>query len=514
MPPIPLPIKVASFTPDLPDFENPGSPNARNVLPRTTRSFGPVNGPAVYADSALDARCQGATAFLDPTGNAFQFAGDINDLYQFTSGAWTKVSKPGGYTTPDELQWRWEYFNGLAIATNYFDPIQKWTLGASTAFADLGGSPPKARYMAAVRGFLMLAGTNDGTFGQQPQRVWWSGAGNPEHWPTPGTAAAAQALSSYNDLTGSGGWNQGIVGKLGNADAAIFQEHAVYRVVFSGPPNVFDFLPAEGVKGCPAPGSIVQVGGLAFYLGEDGFYAFDGARSTPIGVDQVDKYFYADLDQEHLARICATVDPINKIVFWAYPGRGNVDGIPNHVLAYRWDLQRWSVVDLELTFLARLLTIGYTLDELYTVKGYSFDGPPASTAPALPAPLGSRIWTGGQVMLGLFDTHNRFNTLTGATLAASVESGEQQPFPGKRAFLTSARPWVDGLDVTPAVAIGRRERMTDDVQWTPAAAMNGYGICPQRVSGRYVRTRLIIPAGARWSNLVGLELEAEPRGER
>ncbi|MEJ0071186.1 MAG: hypothetical protein WDO24_23335 [Pseudomonadota bacterium] len=142
--------------------------------------------------------------------------------------------------------------------------------------------------------------------------------------------------SSYNDLTGSGGWNQGIVGNLGNADGAIFQEHAVFRMMYAGPPNVFDFLPAEGVKGCPAPGSIIQVGAVVYYLGEDGFYAFDGASSTPIGVDLVDKYFYADLDQNNLARICAAVDPDQQDHLLVLSRQGNSGGTPNHVLAYRW----------------------------------------------------------------------------------------------------------------------------------------------------------------------------------
>jgi hypothetical protein len=335
--------------------------------------------------------------------------------------------------------------------------------------------------------------------------VWWSGAGNAENWPTPGTLAAAQAMSSYNDLTGSGGWNQGIVGNLGNADGAIFQEHAVYRVMFAGPPNVFDFQPAEGVKGCPAPGSIIQVGPLVYYLGEDGFYVFDGASSRPIGADQVDKFFYDDLDQNYLWRICAAVDPINKLVFWAYPGAGSSGGTPNRVLAYRWDLQRWSVLDLTLDFLVRLLSIGYTLDQIYTVLGHALDD-------AGLAPLDSRIWTGGKVLLGLFDTNRQLNYLTGPNLAATVDSGEIQPFAGKRAEVQFARPWVDGG--TPAIAIGRRERMSDAVAWTPPAAMNALGICPLRTTGRYLRARVTLPAGATWTNLIGLELDATARGER
>jgi hypothetical protein len=199
-------------------------------------------------------------------------------------------------------------------------------------------------------------------------------------------------------------------------------------------------------------------------------------------------------------------------VFWAYPGKGNTNGTPNRVLAYRWDLRRWSILDLACEYMVRLLSVGYTLDQLYTILGYSFDGPPASSAPALPAPLDSRVWTGGLVLLGLFDTGHRLNYLTGPNLAATVDSGELQPFPGRRALITGARPWVDGG--IPSIAIGKRDRMTDPVVFTAPSAMNSFGTCPLRTTGRYLRTRVTLPAGATWTNLVGLELDAEPRGER
>ena len=45
---------------------------------------------------------------------------------------------------------------------------------------------------------------------------------------------------------------------LGTADAAVFFERAVWRVVYTGPPGIFSFFPAEGVRGTPAPASIAQ----------------------------------------------------------------------------------------------------------------------------------------------------------------------------------------------------------------------------------------------------------------
>ena len=505
MPNQPILLPVPEWLPDLPDYQSPGTSFVKNVYPRSPTSYGPVGSPSVYSN-ALSNKCQGASAFIDPSGNVSLFAGDISKLYHLVSGGttWADISKGGGYACPDDGQWKFEYYNGIVLATDFADPIQAFTIGSSSAFADLAGTPPKAKYMAFVRGFLMLGYTFDGDSGTQPQRVWWSGAGDPTAWPTPGSITAAQKQSSYNDIFGTQGAITGLVGNLGNADAAVFFQHAVWRVTYSGPPDVFDFFPAEGVRGCPAPNSIVQYGNLCYYLGEDGFYVFDGNSSTPIGANKFDKTFYADVNPSLLHSVIGTVDPINKQIIWAYPSTSASDGVPDTLLIYNWQLQRASTVEVTCEMIARVLSIGYTLDELYTVLGYSLD--------TLPAPLDSSVWLGGQVLLGLFDQHHKLNYLTGPNLAAIVETSEVQPIPGRRARVNNARAIVDGG--VPFVNIGHRERIVDDVVFSGQSQMNALGTSPGRSSGRYIRARIRLGKGAVFSNISGVEIEATDAGTR
>lgn len=502
----PLTLPMGEYLPDLPDYNNPGSDTVLNVVPKTPTSYGPVQAPVVYSD-ALDDRCQGAAAFIDTDGNVSMFAGDAHKLYQLSSGGttWTDVSGVS-YSTPSDGQWKFEYYNGFVTATNYIDPIQVFQLGVSLTFSDLAAAAPTAKYMAFVKGFLAVAFTNDPSSNVQPQRVWWPGVNDPTNWPTPGGTSAAQVQSSYNDIFGSQGSITGIVGNLGNADAAVFFQHAVWRMIYSGPPQVFDFFPAEGVRGCPAPNSIVQYSNLCYYLGEDGFYVFDGMSSKPIGANKVDNTFYNDLDQAYFDRIIGAVDPINKQILWAYPGDGNSGGNPNKILIYNWQLDKWSLITLITgEVFARLMTIGYTLDELYTVLGYLIDDVPAS--------LDSPLWTGGKVQLGMFDTNHKLNFFTGQNLAATVDTSESQLFNGKKARIKNARPIVDG-PVTPSVTIGYRDLQTQDVNYTSAIPMNALGTSPVRTSGRYIRGRITLPANSDFNNITGLELEATEAGIR
>lgn len=505
MPKKPLYLPFPEWLPDLADYQNPGSSNISGVYPRTPTSYGPIGRPSVYS-GPLSAQCQGAAAFIDPTGNIGLFAGDVSKLYRLVSGgtSWSNVSKGGGYACPPTGQWKFEYYNGIVLATDYADPIQYFTIGSSSNFADLAGSPPKAKYIAFVRGFLMLGFTNDGVSGVQPQRVWWSGSGDPTAWPTPGGITAAQKQSSYNDIFGTHGEITGLVGNLGNADAAVFFQHAVWRATYSGPPNVFDFFPAEGVRGCPAPNSIVQYSNLCYYLGEDGFYVFDGNSSQPIGANKFDKTFYANVNSGYLNNVIGTVDPNNKLIIWAYPSTAASSGIPDTLLIYNWQLQRATTASATTEWLTRLLSIGYTLDELYTVLGYSLD--------TLPAPLDSAVWQGGHVLLGAFDTNHKLNYLTGPNMPVQIDTSEIQPFQGRRALVTNTRPIIDGG--TPQVRIGHRERQVDSVVNSPLVTMNALGNAPCRTSGRYIRARVHLPNNADFEHLSGVELEVSDAGAR
>ena len=62
-------IPFGEWTPDQPEFLNPGSSQIINALPRTKRSYGPIRSLARYSTSAMAARCQGAFPGIDSSGN-------------------------------------------------------------------------------------------------------------------------------------------------------------------------------------------------------------------------------------------------------------------------------------------------------------------------------------------------------------------------------------------------------------------------------------------------------------
>ena len=215
------------------------------------------------------------------------------------------------------------------IATNYIDPIQSMLL-SGTNFTDLSATAPKARFVATVKDFVMVANTNDSTFGPAPYRVWWSAIADPTNWPAPGSITAAQLQSDFQDLvqTDVGNITGLSAGFLGAVDAAIFCERGIWAASYTGPPTLFSFRLVQGAPGTTSPLSIVpgratSQGGtrsVCYFLGEDGFNMFDGTAATAIGAQKFDREFFRELDGSRLNYVQGVADPRSKLIFWAFTG--------------------------------------------------------------------------------------------------------------------------------------------------------------------------------------------------
>jgi hypothetical protein len=499
-------LEFSEFLPDQPDYTNPGANDAKNVLPLTNKSYAPLRALSSNSD-ALDNRPQGAAAFVNAAGVPFTFAGDLENLFLLSGVTWNEISKVAGdYTTAAEDSIEFVKFGERIISCNGLtDLIQSYVMNSSSDFADLAAAAPKARHMAVIGDFVMVGNTSDAGDGAVPYRVWWCAINDPTSWPTIGSAVAAAVQSDRQDLR-SGGWIQGLTGAVGGADGAVWTDHSIYRITYEGSPLVFSFDEIERGRGTPAPKSIVNVGPWAFYLGTDGFYAFDGAVSTPIGNQKVDKFFYADMDSNYLHRIYGVADPINKLLFWAYAGVGNMAGRPNRMIMYNWEIGRWSYAEVDLDFLFNNAAVGLTLEQLDTFGNLD----------TLPYSLDSRIWIGGNAVLSAFDVDHKLAAFSGETLAATLtttEFGGMELFqkPNERLYINGMRPYVDGGDVT--VSLTYRDSPSGAVSTDGPSAVDTNGMAHFTRSCRYARATVNIAAAGTWSHAQGVDPDADEDGE-
>jgi len=491
-------LPIADFAPDLPPNNAQGaSANIVNLFPRTKESWGPVGTLSTFGGTGLAGQCLGAITAIDSGANNYLFAGDSTSLYEQAPGStgFSNVSKGGGYSLPSGERWNFTQYGQRVIGAAFGQNLQSFVLNSSSAFADLAAAAPQARYIWTIKDFVMVGNTYDSTNGEQPQRVQWCAIDDPTTWPVAGSVTEAQLLAGSQIIPGDQGWLMGGVGNLGTADGAVFFERAIWRVVFQGSPTVFGFYPAEGARGTPAPKSIAQLGALVYYLGEDGFYAFDGSNSQPIGVDRVDKTFWANVNTSYLQNVVGAIDPINRLVMWLYPSNSSSNGVPDSLLVFNWTLNKWGFAQVDAEYIFRAITQGYSLDSLDST-GYTLD--------TLPFSLDSRVWTGGQVLMAAFNSVHKLAYFTGSPANATADTVELEPFgaQGRRAFVSATRPLIDGG--TPTVQIGTRNRLLDTPVFGTASSLNVNGECPTRADGRYLRAR--IQTSGSFTHLQGLEV--------
>ena len=477
------------FMPWLPDMDglNPeAAMQALGVIP-TARGYRPFPGFAAVA-SAITARAQGAISVRDLSGNVFNFCGDATKLYRMASDglSWNDVSRVvgGAYAAPAAGWWVFWQFGSLVFAANGVDALQSFDLSSSTNFAAAAGSPPVCAFGMTVRDFAVAMRTSSAF-----NRVQWSGINDAATW-----VASATTLSDSQDLPDGGT----IMGGLGGEYGVIFQERAITRMSFEGPPTAFRFDKITKNLGVQAEGSIAGYEDLSFFRADDGMYMLrGGVELVPIGAEKWDRFLESDIDANYLYRISSAIDPINKIYVMGYASTSG-GGTPDSLFKYHWPTGKASLtrVNHEIVYSAATQS-GYTLETL--------DTPMPNIDLGLHS-LDSRLWTGsGRLILSAFNTLHQSGFFTGNNVAATIETGDANLVPGKKSLLRAARPIIQGSSVTPSITIGRRNKMNEAVTYGSAVAVNSNGVCNLRTKARYHRARVTIPAASTWDHAIGID---------
>lgn len=484
-------IKFGEWLPDQPDLENKGVTVAENVIPafegyRSLSSLGNVSNQATNI-------LKNIFSAKDNSGNVKVFAGDTGKLYEFNSSNSNldDISKGGGYSLSTDERWRFVQFGtSVIVAGGVAETLQEFTLGTDSAFADLGGTPPKADFIAVVRDQVWTANIDEGS-GRVPFRVRWSGINNSTQW-TVGTDQA-----DFQDIPDAGA----ITGLVGGEYATILMEKAIVRASYVGTPLIHQIDKVETARGCTFSGSVSHIGNTVFFLNEDGFYAFDGTKSVPIGAEKVNKFFFKDFNSSQSDKMTSAVDPTNQIVVWSYVSNTNQSGsTPDRLLIYNYAIQRWSIANVSVDLIAPFFTAGYTLEALDNL---------ASNLDALPAPLDSNLYKGGAFLFG-GSVDKKITSFTGQPLSATIETSEFALNKGKHSLVTRSVPYFKNGSVT--VQVGARDRQDNDVTFSTANSLTDEGFVQHRSQGRFHRIRMNITGF--WDFAQGFDIEGQPLGRR
>ena len=483
-------ITFGEYRPDQSSFQAKSTQYLSNVLPRGD-GYGPFSDFSVLT-SALAATCRGYFYARKADGSISVFAATATKLYNLdnTNLTWTDVSKALGTYTDVSIddQWQFAQFNNFVFAVQANTVPQVFNLTSSTEFADLGGSPPQARYIAIVNRFVVLSGLGTST----PYRIQWSGFNATTTW------TAGVNSSDFQDLP-DGGIVRGVAG---GEYGVISQDAGMRRMIFSpGSPVVFQIERIAEEKGIFAPLSMTRSGDRVFYISTDGFkMVLPGAGPQAIGKERVDRTFFSDVDTSYLRMCIGASDPRNSRVYFAYKSVAGTPGLFDKLLCYDWALDRWSPITTSGEYIATLAAPGITLENLDSISA-SID--------ALAFSLDD-ISTSVLSNLSAVNSAHKIGFYSGSPLEATLDTPEQGGW--NRVRVKGFRPATDAG--TCYGSIGARERQQDSVTYSTEQALNVRGLVPANVSTRLARGRLRIPAAATWTFASGIEPDFSAEGAR
>ena len=101
----------------------------------------------------------------------------------------------------------------------------------------------------------------------------------------------------------------------------VWTDNALYTMKFVGAPFTFGFEQVGTNCGLIGKNAAVEIDGVAYWMGNNGFFSFDGTVNTlPCSVED---YVYDDIDTTKGQQVCAGINNLFTEVTWWYPTSGS-----------------------------------------------------------------------------------------------------------------------------------------------------------------------------------------------
>jgi hypothetical protein len=354
--------------------------------------------------SALAAACQGLALITKLDASRRTFAGTSAGLYEAAASSWTDRSKGGGYSIGTDNRWSFAQFGDISLAAAKSETIQ---FSTSAAFADVAAAP-KAKLIAVSSGFVMACDTNDGTYGDSPDRWRCCAYLDYTDW-TPSVvteAATGRLVDSPGPIYALKDLGSGFIA---------YKKDSIFVGSYVSAPAIWDWQQVPGRVGTISNSAVVNVGYAHVFMGMDDFYIMDGARPVSIG-SGIREWFFANVNSTYLFKTQGAFDQPNQNIYWWYVPRSNTSGTLSEAVVYNLTSKRWGKVVATIEAVSDYVTAGITYEGLGTAY---------STYESLPTTISfdSPYWTSASPVLSLFKTDHILYTLTGASASSSLTTG-------------------------------------------------------------------------------------------
>lgn len=371
----PITIEFSEFAPDQEDFSLPAAVKSGFAAYPAVSGFDKAHAFATAQPISMTASV-GAGSFVKPNGTPVTVVGTSTDILIEASATsvWTTATRAGSdYALAGGDFWEFVNFGGALYAAGSSataDPIQTYDLTAGTSFADVAGAP-SARHLSVIRDFVVAGGTVDTTDGDKPSRVRWSAFQDGSSWTVSAvTQADYQDLDLLNPDVGS------VRRIIGGEYGLVFCDRGIYRMQYVGSPLVFQFDNISPGLGTRYGNSVAQVGDVAYFWAEKGFYRVTaGGEVSPIGTQRVDNWIRDTYDLTAFGSFYGLPDPNGTRVMFVFSVlAGGASGI-----FYDYAIDKWGIFSEAGLFTANRTYFVYQ-SPTAGVRAIAFLQPSAATA--------------------------------------------------------------------------------------------------------------------------------------
>lgn len=198
---------------------------------------------------------------------------DKVEKYNTTTSLWEDITGTTALTgtTTDLFSTAVPMLSGQPILciSNGKDVIQKWN--TTGTLADLGGTPPVAKFIQEYKTYLVCANIAGGT--DIAQRVQWCDTADPEEW-SAGNSGTVDLIEDGGSITG--------LNLFGNY-VCVHKNESIYLGYLVSSTDVFKFDRKSTGVGTIANGSIQNLPtGEQIFLARDGLHIFNGISALVI----------------------------------------------------------------------------------------------------------------------------------------------------------------------------------------------------------------------------------------
>lgn len=228
--------------------------------------------------------------------------------------SWGTPISPSNNVALNSRVWQFDAFGEDVICQLVDGQTFLWDLsvGPTTRAAALSGAPTKSTYalVSTPDRHLVCFGTET-TIGtpatQDPMFVRFSNQEDITQFVESATnTAGGQRLTDGNRI---------VTALRSRGQILIITDTALHGQQYIGPPFTFGFQQLGANCGCIGPHAAVDVNGLAFWMGTEAFYLFDGTvKKIP---STVQDYVFKDLNQVQKTKVHAGLNSqFNEVTWW------------------------------------------------------------------------------------------------------------------------------------------------------------------------------------------------------